>query len=78
MKAFDLEEAKKGAIIQTRSGKPVRIICYDRIDVKRRGNIVALIDNGNGWERTVQYTSQGHVATAFEPALDLLIKEDNE
>lgn len=40
MKPFDLELAKAGHPVQTRDGRPARIICYDR-----KGNkpIVALI-----------------------------------
>ena len=31
MKPFDLEKAKAGAPVQTRNGKPARIICFDAL-----------------------------------------------
>lgn len=40
MKKFDLELAKQGHPVQTRNGRPVRIICWDR---KSEYPIVALI-----------------------------------
>lgn len=40
MKPFDIELAKAGHPVQTRDGKPVRILCYDR---KANAPIIALI-----------------------------------
>lgn len=44
MKEFNLELAKAGAKVQTRDGRPARIICYD---VKGLAPILALIDTGD-------------------------------
>lgn len=30
IRPFDLEEAKKGALVETKSGRKARIVCYDR------------------------------------------------
>ena len=43
MKPFNLEEAKSGKPVCTRSGRPARIICFDRKD--DRYPLVVLIDN---------------------------------
>lgn len=40
MKQFDINLAKQGHPVQTRDGKPVRIICFDR---KGNNPIVALV-----------------------------------
>ena len=40
---FNLEAAKAGVPLITRDGHKLRIVCFDRIDEKRHGNIVALM-----------------------------------
>lgn len=57
MKKFDIELAKAGHPIQTRDGKPARIICYDRVS-SSNNPIVALVSN-RGEERTYYYTEEG-------------------
>lgn len=76
MQSFDLEEAKKGKKLITRDGRHARIICYDRIDTKRHGHILALICNAKKtWEMTVQYNEQGFQLDG-DHALDLFIDEN--
>ena len=59
MKPFNLEEAKAGAKICTRDGRPVRIICYDRID--EAYPIVALITNDFDEPEDIEdYTIDGY------------------
>lgn len=41
MKPFNLEEAKAGKPVQTIAGKPVRIICFDKVGTDQRP-IIAL------------------------------------
>ena len=45
MKPFNLEAAKKGAPVCTREGKPVRILCFDRIGDTYP--IIGLINHGD-------------------------------
>lgn len=60
LKPFDLEKAKAGAKVVTRDGRPVRIICWDRVDDTYP--IVALVkctENGKTEERILIYTNEG-------------------
>ena len=57
MKEFNLELAKSGHHVQTRDGRPARIICYDRKE--KDYPIVALIEHNDGTETTVHYTIDG-------------------
>jgi hypothetical protein len=76
MKSFDLEEAKEGKKLITRSGRPARIICYDRIDKQRHGHILALVCNEKEtWERVIQYHPTGFQLDG-DHSLDLFIDED--
>jgi len=60
MKPFNLEEAKAGKPVQTRDGRSVRIICFDKLG----GNypIIALLDKGG--EEIVTYTYEGKLRRA--------------
>jgi len=49
-KPFDLGAAKAGAPVQTRDGRKVRLLCFDRIDPVRSGHIVGLIEKAEGGE----------------------------
>ena len=74
MKTFNLEEAKKGNPVITRSGQSARIVCFDRVDKKRGGNILALICNKNkSWERPVYYNNKGTQIDGISD-LDLLMQ----
>lgn len=55
-KPFDVEAAKRGAVIETRNGHSVRILCYDRVGGSYP--IVSLI-NINGTESCATYTIDG-------------------
>ena len=58
MKNFNLAEAKAGHPVQTRSGRSVRIICFDRKGTIY--NIVALMCVRTDLpEKIVYYTSSG-------------------
>ena len=75
MTEFDLEKAKKGAKLITRSGKKARIVCYDRIDRVKNGPILALICNDKlTWERPIYYFNNGRQID-HEKSLDLFIDE---
>lgn len=58
MKPFDLEKAKAGAPVQTRDGKPARIICFDC--QSKRFPIIALVSEATEGEETpISYTNDG-------------------
>lgn len=58
MKEFNLDLAKAGHPVQTRSGKPARIICFDRID--NNYPIIALVKNDDIKEEMCNsYTKEG-------------------
>ena len=54
-KPFDVEAAKRGAKVETRDGRPVRIVCYDR---KSNYPIIALVNYGDE-ELTSAYSIEG-------------------
>lgn len=56
LKPFDLEAAKSGKPVCTRSGKPVRIICFDVKGAKHP--IIALVKE-DGCERVCSYIPDG-------------------
>ena len=58
MKPFDLEKAKKGAPVCTRSGKKARILTFDA-DTEEGYNIVALEENEDGFEEVVTVDNNG-------------------
>lgn len=70
MKAFDIELAKKRHPVQTRDGKPVRIICFDR-----KGNvpIVALVDMGDDAEHVRYYRANGRRSNTSDVSMDLVM-----
>lgn len=75
MTEFNLQKAKEGAKLVTRSGKHARIVCYDRIDKLKQGTILALISNDKlTWERPVFYFQNGRQVD-LEKSLDLFIDE---
>lgn len=56
LKPFDLQAAKAGKPVCTRSGKPVRIICFDVKGAKHP--IIALVKE-DGYERVCSYMPDG-------------------
>lgn len=72
MKPFDIELAKANRPVQTRDGRPVRIICYDRQSHCNSHPIVALVPV-KGQEATVYYTENGVYSEGQESAFDLFM-----
>ena len=56
-KPFDVETAKNGAKIETKSGHPVRIVCYDRKGSSHP--ILALVNRGGTEELCFSYNFRG-------------------
>ena len=56
MRKFNLEEAKKGKPVMTRSGDPARILCFDRISALYP--IVALVTRDDE-ERVLTFNEEG-------------------
>ena len=73
-KPFDAEAAKKGAVIETKSGRPVRIVCYDRKD---NYPIIALVDYGI-FEDYNTYSIKGEYLHGNPNTEDLVIVEEVE
>lgn len=74
-KPFNVEEAKNGARVERRDGKPVRIICYDRVDTAYP--IIALIKSHNR-ENCFSYDINGKLAQYEYNNEDLVIIEEVE
>lgn len=72
-KTFNVEEAKNGARVERRDGKPVRIICYDRVDTAYP--IIALVKSHNG-ESCFSYDINGKLAHHEYNNEDLVIIEE--
>lgn len=76
MKPFNLEEAKQGKPVCTRSGRKARIICFD---ARNDQPIVALIEDAdNRYEITYNYDSHGKWDEGEETAHDLMMVEEIE
>ena len=78
-KPFDVEAAKNGAKVETKDGKAVRILCYDKIGGYKP--IVALF-NDNGFEYYTSYTVNGTLfskaSDTYNNNLDLVIVDEIE
>lgn len=73
MKAFDIKLAKAGHSVQTRDGRPVRILCYDRVSKLNIYPIVALVKT-NDIENTIYYSKEGIYSDSGKPTcLDLFM-----
>ena len=71
---FNLEAAKAGGPLITRDGHKLRIICFDRIDEKRHGNIVALmLGKSKKYEMFISYDLEGHNIGSYDSNLDIMI-----
>lgn len=82
-KPFDVELAKKGAKVETKDGKSVRILCYDRKSNNLTINFpIIALTNHNGMESCFSYTSEGRLLDddfdVGEDAHDLVIIEEVE
>ena len=74
-KPFNVEAAKNGAKVKTRSGHPVRILCYDRVDISYP--IIALI-NCRDIELCNAYNPKGQARYSHITDSDLVIIEEVE
>ena len=74
MKAFDIELAKQGHKVKTRSGHSVRILCFNRRSYNNAFPIVALVDNPNdSWEMVEIYTEKGEYKPGLKNYNDLMM-----
>lgn len=73
MKNFDLEAAKRGAAVCTRSGRKVRILCYDK---KGESPIVAAVDFENH-ENQYEYDENGTSPYLIQQWLTLMMRDDD-
>lgn len=71
---FDLEAAKSGAKVITRDGRPVRILCFDRVNPTSSNSlpIVALVSYGDHEELIACYES-GRLYQHRDHNLDLFM-----
>lgn len=72
-KPFDAEAAKNGAIIETKNGRSVRILCYDK--VSDNYPIVALVKS-EGRESCHSYTLNGEAFASNSSESNLVIIEE--
>lgn len=70
---FDLEAAKSGAPVCTKSGNNVRILCYDRKNINYP--LVGLVETLNGEESMVSWTNEGRENLKYSSnTSDLIMK----
>lgn len=72
---FDIEKAKAGAKVETREGRPVRIVCYDK--KPEHSPILALVKY-NGTEVPTLYHDNGIYYLNYASQRDLVIVEEVE
>ena len=72
MKPFNLEQAKAGAPVCTRDGRPVRIVCYD-MGSKGSYPILALVKDEDGVEDPAVYKLDGRYVVDLECDDDLMM-----
>ncbi len=72
---FDIEKAKAGAKVETREGRPVRIVCYDK--KPEHSPILALVKY-NGTEAPTLYHANGTYYPNCTSQRDLVIVEEVE
>lgn len=70
MPSFDIEKARAGARVQTRDGRPVKILTFD---VKSVYCIVAIVTNPDGSEITYTFTKSGEQYSSYESDIDLVM-----
>lgn len=75
MRTFDLEAAKAGAPVCTRSGLEARIICYDRRG-ESHCRIIALLDGGE-YEHVEFYSIEGELIPNTTTLNDLMMRDDD-
>lgn len=72
---FDIEKAKAGAKVETREGRPVRIVCYDK--KPEAYPILALVTDKDS-EYPIAYKADGRYNHLPESPQDLMIVEEVE
>lgn len=78
MKNFDIEAAKVGAPVCTRSGKPVRIICWDmKWKSGKLGDRIVYLTNYSGDEHISSCLSNGAYHGEINDSLDLMMRDDD-
>ena len=75
IKPFSIEEWKNGAKVETRDGRPVRILCTD---LKSAYPIIAAVMYKDGEEAATEYDTDGHFCIGSEDNCDLVIIEEVE
>lgn len=78
MKNFDLEAAKAGAPVCTRSGKPARIVCWDmKWESGKMGDRIVYLANYNGDEHLSSCLSNGAFHSKINDSRDLMMRDDD-
>lgn len=78
MREFDLSAAKAGAAVCTRSGKPVRIICWDmKWKSGKLGDRIVYLTNYSGDEHISSCLSNGAYHGEINDSLDLMMRDDD-
>lgn len=74
MKKFNLEQAKAGKPVCTRSGQPARIVCFDR-EHSYNFSIVALVKEADG-ESVLTFDNEGHYTHGDPSDMDLMMANE--
>ena len=74
MKPFNLEEAKQGKPVQTRDGRPVRILAFDK---KGDNPIIGLVTHID-LEIAYYWFEDGRYSADFDSKYDLVMKSEKK
>ena len=78
MKAFDLDAAKRGAAVCTRSGNSARIICWDmKWKSGNMGDRIVYLADYNGDEHLSHCLINGAYHGEIKDSLDLMMRDDD-
>ncbi len=78
MRTFDLEAAKAGAPVCTRSRKPARIVCWDmKWESGKMGDRIVYLANYNGDEHLSSCLSNGAFHSKINDSGDLMMRDDD-
>lgn len=78
MKSFDLDAAKRGAAVCTRSGYPARIICWDmKWKPGNMGDRIVYLADYNGNEHLSHCLINGAYHGEIRDGLDLMMRDDD-
>lgn len=78
MKSFDLDAAKRGAAVCTRSGYPARIICWDmKWKPGNMGDRIVYLADYNGNEYLSHCLINGAYHGEIRDGLDLMMRDDD-